>query len=54
MPPVGVVGMSEVVVPNSSTGKSKFFGTPAMWSFIWVAASLFLLFMIHVALLGRR
>jgi hypothetical protein len=54
MAPKGVVGMSQVVVPNSTTGQSRFLGTPAMWSFVWVAAAVLLLFMIHVALLGRR
>lgn len=54
MAPVGVVGMSEVVVPNSAGGKSRFLGTPAMWSFIWVAVAVAFLFMVHLALLGRR
>lgn len=54
MAPRGVVGMSEVVVPNSTAGQSRFFGTPAMWSFIWVAAAVAFLFMVHLALLGRR
>jgi len=56
MAPVGVVGMSEVIVPNSASGPTSklSWGTPAMWSFIWVAVALAFLFMIHLALLGRR
>lgn len=54
MAPKGVVGMSEVIVPNSTAGKTQFFGTPAFWAFVWVAASVLFLFLIHVALLGRR
>lgn len=54
MAPQGVVGMSEVIVPNSTAGQSRFLGTPAMWSFIWVGVAVVFLFMIHLALLGRR
>lgn len=49
----GVVGMSEVVQPNSVNAGTGLVGTPAMWSFIWAgAAALFLLFC-HMAMIGR-
>lgn len=49
----GVVGMAEVVAPNSTMSSNKLSGSPAMWSYIWVgAAALFLLF-VHLALVGR-
>ena len=54
MAPVGVVGMSEVVQPNSVAGKSQFFGTPAFWAYVWVGAAALFLFTVHLALLGRR
>lgn len=48
----GVVGMSEVIQPNSSiAGPIK--GTNVMWTYVWVGlASLFLLFC-HMAMMGR-
>lgn len=51
MASAGVVGMAEVVTPNSAvTGNNN---AVAMWSYIWVgAAALFLLF-VHMALVGR-
>jgi hypothetical protein len=51
----GVVGMAEVVQPNSvaSAGKGMSLGSNVMWTYVWVgAASLFLLFC-HMALIGR-
>jgi len=49
----GVVGMSEVVQPNSGSAAVGM-GTNVMWSYVWVgAAALFLLFC-HVAMMGRR
>jgi hypothetical protein len=53
MASAGVVGMAEVVQPNSSNATSALSGSVAMWSFIWVGvAALFLMF-VHVASLGR-
>lgn len=52
MASAGVVGMADVIVPNSSTSGGMS-GTPAMWSFIWVGASILFLFFIHLALVGR-
>lgn len=49
----GVVGYSEVLVPNSSTGKTTGITVP-MWSFIWVGAAAFVLFFLHLAMLGRE
>lgn len=49
----GVVGMAEVVTPNSSVSNPTFTGSVAMWSYVWVgAAALFLLF-VHLGLTGR-
>ena len=49
----GVVGMAEVVQPNSVGGKSQGVMDVSMWSFVWAgAAALFLLFC-HMALVGR-
>lgn len=50
----GVVGMAEVVVPNSSgnsTGMGA--GSPVMWSMVWVGLSVLFLVFIHLALVGR-
>lgn len=53
MPSAGVVGMAEVVSPNS-TSQAGLAGSVAMWSFVWVGlAALFLMF-VHVSLAGRR
>lgn len=50
----GVVGMSEVVQPNSSSaGRGALRGTPAMWSMIWVAVAIFILVFLHLAMIGR-
>lgn len=49
----GVVGMAEVVTPNSTNTGGKLAGSVAMWSFIWVgAAALFLVF-VNLAMIGR-
>jgi len=53
MASAGVVGMAEVVVPNSNPVGGGMNGTPAMWSMIWVGVSILILFMIHLALIGR-
>ena len=54
MASAGVVGMAEVVQPNSTvSGGSGLAGSVAMWSYIWVGvAALFLVF-VHVAAMGR-
>lgn len=49
----GVVGMSEVIVPNSTTATTGWRGAPVMWSFIWVGVSIFILMFIHLAMAGR-
>jgi hypothetical protein len=50
----GVVGMAEVIVPNSMTsGANSMRGTPAMWSCVWVGVSVLFLLFIHLALVGR-
>lgn len=48
----GVVGYSEVLVPNSSTGKTTGM-TVATWSFVWVGAAVFMLMFLHLAMMGR-
>jgi hypothetical protein len=54
MASAGVVGMADVIVPNSSTsGPSAMKGSPAMWSLVWVGASVLFLVFIHLALVGR-
>lgn len=54
MASAGVVGMAEVIVPNSTTsGGGMMRGSPAMWSFVWVGASILFLVFIHLALVGR-
>lgn len=53
MASAGVVGMSEVVVPNSSMSGRGLAGSNVMWSYVWVGvAALFLLFC-HIAMMGR-
>lgn len=50
----GVVGMAEVVVPNSSATPNRLSpGTPALWSFVWVGVSILFLMFINMAMLGR-
>jgi hypothetical protein len=50
----GVVGMAEVVVPNSaSSGTGMGTGSPAMWSCVWVGLSVLFLVFIHLALVGK-
>lgn len=53
MASAGVVGMAEVIVPNSSTSGGSMRGSPAMWSMVWVGASILFLVFIHLALVGR-
>lgn len=53
MASAGVVGMAEVVTPNSMVTSRQFNGSVAMWSFVWAGAAVFLLVTMHVALLGR-
>lgn len=49
----GVVGMAEVLSPNSAQGKTSSKMDVTTWSFVWAgAAALFLLFC-HMALVGR-
>lgn len=54
MASAGVVGMAEVVQPNSSPSAGGMsLGSNVMWTYVWVgAAALFLLFC-HMALIGR-
>lgn len=49
----GVVGMAEVVTPNSVNTGGKFGGSVAMWSFIWVGLSALFLVFINLAMIGR-
>lgn len=49
----GVVGMAEVVTPNSNVSTTSLSGTPAMWSYVWVGAAALFLLMVHLALVGR-
>lgn len=52
MASAGVVGMAEVVTPNSAT-RQPLSGSPAMWAFTWVGvAALFLVF-VNMSLIGR-
>lgn len=53
MASAGVVGMAEVVSPNS-TNQAGLSGSVAMWSFVWVGLSVLFLMFIHVSLAGRR
>jgi hypothetical protein len=53
MASAGVVGMAEVVTPNSMVTNRTLMGSPAMWAFVWVGASALMLCFIHVALIGR-
>lgn len=49
----GVVGYTEVLVPNSSTGKTAGMMSVATWSFVWVGAAVFVLVFLHLAMMGR-
>jgi hypothetical protein len=49
----GVVGMSEVIVPNSTTSSNSLKGSAAMWSFVWVGAAILFLMFVHLAMAGR-
>jgi len=53
MAAAGVVGMAEVIQPNSVSTPGGWSGTPAMWSMIWVALSVLILVFLHLALIGR-
>jgi len=53
MASAGVVGYSEVIVPNAVSTPNRLSGSPAMWSYIWVGASVFILLFLHLALVGR-
>jgi hypothetical protein len=48
----GVVGMAEVVQPNSSMGQTAN-ASVATWSFIWVGVAALVLLMLHLAMMGR-
>jgi hypothetical protein len=54
MASAGVVGMAEVVTPNSTVSSNALAGSAAMWSFVWVGASALFLIFVHVAMMGRR
>lgn len=53
MASAGVVGMAEVVTPNSTVSNNSLSGSPAMWSFIWVAAAALFLLFVNLAMIGR-
>jgi hypothetical protein len=53
MASAGVVGMAEVVVPNSSNTGSKLAGSAAMWSLVWVGLSALFLVFVNLAMIGR-
>lgn len=54
MASAGVVGMAEVVVPNSNpTGGSISASAPAFWSMAWVGIAVLVMLMLHLALIGR-
>jgi hypothetical protein len=49
----GVVGMAEVIQPNSVATGNAGMGSNVMWTYVWAGvAALFLLFC-HLALVGR-
>jgi len=49
----GVVGMAEVVQPNSTVSGNKLAGSVAMWSFVWVGIAVLILVFINLAMIGR-
>lgn len=50
----GVVGMAEVVTPNSVGGNNtSLSGTPAMWAIVWTGIAVLILMFIHIAAIGR-
>ena len=53
MASAGVVGMAEVVTPNSVPQSGNFAGSPAMWSFVWVGFAALVLVTLHLAIAGR-
>jgi len=52
MASAGVVGMAEIVQPNSSMGRTSAIPV-STWSFIWVGIALFILVFLHLAMMGR-
>ena len=48
----GVVGMAEVIVPNSVT-PGGFRGSITMWSLVWVGAAIIFLLFVNLAMIGR-
>lgn len=52
MASAGVVGMAEVVTPNS-TVTNQMAGSVAMWSFVWVGLSVLFLLFVNLAMIGR-
>lgn len=53
MASAGVVGMAEVVTPNSTTSSNSLSGGPAMWAFVWVGISALFLVFVNLAMIGR-
>lgn len=53
MASAGVVGMAEVVQPNSGPTSAAVKGQPVMWSMIWTAAAVLFIVWVHLALAGR-
>ncbi len=55
MASAGVVGMAEVVTPNSvsNSGGVAGMGSVATWSMVWVGLAAFFLVFMHLAMIGR-
>jgi hypothetical protein len=53
MAAAGVVGMAEVVTPNSTISGTNLAGSPAMWAFVWVGFAALILVTLHLAIAGR-
>jgi hypothetical protein len=53
MASAGVVGMADVIIPNSNTSSRNLAGSCAMWSFIWVGLSALFLVFVNLAMIGR-
>lgn len=49
----GVVGMAEVVVPNSTATPGRLGGSVAMWSYLWVGLAVLFLVFVNLAMIGR-
>lgn len=47
----GVVGMAEVVVPNSANPGSR--NSVTIWSLVWVGLAVFFLLFVNLAMIGR-